>query len=125
MPNRIISYHPALKMLARRLRQEGTFAEISLWKRIQRKALGVEFHRQLPIDNFNVDFYCHELFLAIEIDCGSHKDEVVSTRDASRQARLEGLGVRFIRFTESDVRQKMDEVLMKLQAMIEHLQQQR
>lgn len=37
--------------------------------------MGVEFHRQVQIDNFIVDFYCHELILAIEIDGNSHNEK--------------------------------------------------
>ena len=37
--------------------------------------MGVEFHRQVPIDNFIVDFYCHELILAIEIDGNSYDEK--------------------------------------------------
>ena len=29
---------------------------------------GYDFHRQKPIDNYIVDFFCHELMLVIEID---------------------------------------------------------
>ena len=86
--NKIIPYDPRLKELARDLRKQGTLAEILLWKRIQRKQLqGYEFHRQVPIDHYIVDFYCHELMLAIEVDGGSHfyKEE----RDQVRQNRLE------------------------------------
>jgi hypothetical protein len=39
-----------------------------LWQAIRGKRLGVEFHRQVPLDKFIVDFYCHELMQVIEID---------------------------------------------------------
>ena len=68
MKNKIIPYNPKLKDLARKLRKESTLSETLLWKQIKNKSLGVEFHRQVPLDNFIVDFYCHELMLAIEID---------------------------------------------------------
>ena len=37
--------------------------------------MGVEFHRQVPSDNFIVDFYCRELMLAIEIDGNSYDEK--------------------------------------------------
>jgi len=46
--------------------------EVLLWNQIKGKAFGYEFHRQVPVDEFIVDFYCHELMLAIEIDGNSH-----------------------------------------------------
>jgi very-short-patch-repair endonuclease len=70
--NIIIPYNPNLKQFARHLRNNSTLSEILLWKQIKNKAFGIEFHRQVPIDEFIVDFYCHELMLAIEIDGISH-----------------------------------------------------
>ncbi|MBT0813133.1 DUF559 domain-containing protein [Litoribacter ruber] len=85
MKNRILPYHPKLKALARELRKNSTLSEVLLWILIKNKALGVEFHRQVPIDNFIVDFYCHELMLAIEIDGNTHEYEEVAVNDTRRQ----------------------------------------
>jgi len=48
---KIIPYEPYLKEYARELRNNSTLAEILLWTEIKGKVLGVEFHRQVPIDN--------------------------------------------------------------------------
>ena len=80
--NRVYSCNPRLKLLARILRQNSTMAEIILWKNIKGRALGYEFHRQVPIDEFIIDFYCHELLLAIEIDGYTHDYNFV--KDESR-----------------------------------------
>ncbi len=72
MKNRIIPYNPKLKSLARQLRKNSTLAEVLMWKNIKQKALGVQFHRQVPMLNYIVDFYCHEISLVIEIDGSSH-----------------------------------------------------
>jgi len=77
--------------------------EKRLWQAIRRKQLGVEFHRQVPIDQFIVDFYCHELLLAIEVDGSSHDSPDAAARDAERQQRLEGLGVSVLRFRDAEV----------------------
>jgi len=61
MKNKIIPYNPKLKELARELRKNSTLSEVLLWLKIKAKVMGVEFHRQVPIGNFIVDFYCHEL----------------------------------------------------------------
>lgn len=119
MRNKIIPYNPILKELARRLRKESTLAEVLLWKKIKGKALGCEFHRQVPLDEYIVDFYCPELLLAIEIDGGSHFGETAFKHDAQRQTRLESFGVRFIRFTEKEVRQDIEQVIKKLSGWIE------
>ena len=93
--NKLIYYNPELKEKARHLRNESTFSEILLWLKIKGKVFGYEFHRQVPLDEYIVDFYCHELGLAIEIDGSSHDNKF--DYDLKRQRRLESLGVRFIR----------------------------
>jgi len=113
MRNKIIPYNPKLRKYARELRKKGTLAEVILWKYIQRKAIkGYEFHRQVPIDNYIVDFYCHELQLAIEIDGISHDGKF--EYDQKRQKRLEELGVKVIRFPDEDVRNETNSVLEAL-----------
>lgn len=73
--NKVIYYNPSLKEKARRLRINCTSSETLLWSKIRRKSLGYEFHRQVPIDEYIVDFYCHELRLAVEIDDSSHDNK--------------------------------------------------
>ena len=104
MPNKIIPYNPALKELARKLRKNSTLSEVLLWQQIKNKSLGVEFHRQVPIDNYIIDFYCHELMLCIEIDGNSHEIDTVFENDIKRQEKLESLGVRFLRFNDKEVK---------------------
>jgi very-short-patch-repair endonuclease len=119
MRNKLISYNPFLKELARKLRKQSTLGEVLLWRQIKAKALGVEFHRQVPLDNYIVDFYCHELMLAIEIDGGSHTS---LEDDMKRQNELQSLGVHFIRFTERTVRKDMNNTIWALKDLIEELQ---
>ena len=78
----------------------------------------------MPIDEYIVDFYCHELFLAIEIDGSSHIHVEVQINDIKRQERLESLGVRFIRFDELDFKRNMKEVLKQLVARVGQLREQ-
>lgn len=111
MKNKILPYNPKLKEYARKLRKQGILSEVLLWKQIKNKTLGVEFHRQVPIDNYIVDFYCHELMLAIEIDGSSHNIEDVIQNDENRQQKLESMGVKFIRFDDSEVLKNISEVI--------------
>ncbi len=122
MRNKILPYNPVLKELAQKLRQQGILSEVLLWKKIKNKNLGVEFHRQVPLDNYIVDFYCHELMLAIEIDGNSHDHSEVQVNDLLRQETLEKLGVSFIRFNDKDVKKNMNQVMYVLQLKIEELQ---
>ncbi len=81
--------------------------------------MGFSFTRQRPLDKYIVDFYCRDLMLAIEIDGDSHHHPEVQRKDLARQGRLEQLGVRFIRFDDRAVKQKMDDVLMTIQCWVE------
>ena len=106
----IIPYKPKLKEVARKLRKSGTLSEVLLWRYLKGKqVLGYDFDRQKPIDNYIVDFFCNELMLAIEIDGCSHNEK--SEEDRIRQAKLESLGIRFLRFHDSDIKKNIQGVL--------------
>ncbi len=117
--NTIIPYNLELKQFARDLRNNSTLSEVLLWQQIKGKVLGYEFHRQVPIDQFIVDFYCHELMLAIEIDGSSHGDKY--DYDMDRQSKLQDLGVKFIRFNDLDVKKNMAGVLIALEHKIREI----
>lgn len=118
--NKILQYNPELKSLAQKLRKNSTLAEILLWKNIKGRALGYEFHRQVPIDEFIVDFYCHELSLVIEVDGYTHDYNFIN--DELRQKRLESLGIKVIRFTDHDVKKFMNDILRSLQVIISEIE---
>jgi very-short-patch-repair endonuclease len=117
--NKLIYYNPKLKERARHLRIIRTPAEALLWSKIRRKSLGYEFHRQVPIDEYIVDFYCHELKLAIEVDGFVH--DFRQEYDLRRQKRLERLGVVVIRFDNEDVANGMNEVISSIVRAIEEI----
>jgi very-short-patch-repair endonuclease len=113
--NGIIPYREDLKAKARELRKNSTLSEILLWNEIKdRKLLGLQFHRQVPMLTYIVDFYCHELKLAIEIDGDSHNYNY--EYDCKRQTDLEFYGVKFVRFDDSEVKKKLQNVLAILHA---------
>ena len=109
MPNKIIPYRSDLKALARSLRTNQTEAEKCLWEAIRRKRLGIEFHRQIPILDFIVDFYCHEIRLAIEVDGPVHNTQFLE--DAQRSAKIEQYGIKILRFNNDEVFEKLSVVL--------------
>ena len=122
MRNKIIPYNPKLKELARKLRKNSTFAEVLLWKVIKGKSMGVEFHRQVPIDEYIVDFYCHELMLVIELDGDIHGEDDVMKRDVERQERIESLGVKIVRIRNKVVKYHMYDCLEFLVEVIKERQ---
>ena len=119
MKNPIIPYNPKLKAFARYLRKNSTLAEIILWNKIKAKAMGVEFHRQVPIDEYIVDFFCHELRLVIEVDGNSHDFKL--EYDQQRQKKLEDLGLTIVRFGDQEIKRDMFNVLRALEITISRL----
>ena len=121
MRNKLIPYRKDLKQKARELRKDSTLSEVLLWLEIRNRVLGVQFHRQVPLLDYIVDFYCHELMLAIEIDGDSHDYEDAVDYDTVRQSRLEEEGVVFLRFEDRQVKKEMAWVVNELVVKIEEL----
>jgi very-short-patch-repair endonuclease len=116
MRRRIIPYNPKLKQLARRLRNDSTLSEILLWKELNNKQMyGYDFHRQKPLLNYIVDFYCYELNLVIEIDGQYHNWEEKSSADQTRDEELKAYDLTILRFTEQEIRKDMGNVLRTIE----------
>jgi very-short-patch-repair endonuclease len=89
---------------AKKLRDEMTDAEAKLWEVLRNKhILELRFRRQHPIKQFIVDFYCHEIKLVIEVDGDIHLKSQIQEHDKGREFELEKLGLKVIRFTNSQV----------------------
>ena len=76
-----------------------TDTERTLWRELRRNNLGWRFRRQFPIPPYIVDFACVEASLIIEADGSQH---TVSGADESRDATLQRLGWRVLRFWNSE-----------------------
>jgi very-short-patch-repair endonuclease len=97
------------------LRRNMTKAEFLLWQKLKRKQLeGVKFRSQYGVGQFVVDFYCTELKLAIEIDGDSHFQDGAQEYDWERQAVIESVGIRFLRFTNDEVYGNLEGVLERI-----------
>ena len=109
-----LTYNLNLKSRAQTLRKDSTLAEVILWDScLKNKKLGYQFNRQLPIQNYIVDFACRKLKLIIEVDGYSHNFKI--ERDKQRDEILLSLGYKVIRFTEKDVRYDLNNVVRALQ----------
>src|SRR3954463_10302091 len=116
MRRKIIPYNPKLKQLARDLRNDSTLGEVLLWKAINNKQMhGFDFHRQKPLLNYIVDFYCYELELVIEVDGLYHTWEKQDQKDIARDKDLGAYGLTVIRFTEHEARKDMQNVLRTIE----------
>jgi len=89
-------------------------SEKRLWTALRsRRFLGYKFRRQVPIGPFIADFACRSRRLIIEVDGGSHGNDVQEARDTERTRWLEGRGWRVIRFWTPDLA-SMDDVAAQI-----------
>ena len=117
--SKIIPYNPILKEFARQLRNNSTETEIYLWLKLKGKQMyGYDFHRQKPIDNYIVDFFCNKLMLAIEVDGYSHEFLEVYNKDVIKEKRLNELGIHVLRFSDNQVLKDMENVLLAIEFFI-------
>ena len=102
-----------IKSKARVLRKSMTNSEKLLWSKLRRRQLnGLFFRRQHPYGIYILDFFCHEVNLAVEVDGEIHLDKIFY--DNERTEYLKSTGIRVIRFTNNDVETRMDYVLNKI-----------
>jgi very-short-patch-repair endonuclease len=124
MKRKIIYYNPRLKEYARWLRNHSTKAEIRLWHYLRKKQLrGYDFHRQKPIDEFILDFYCHELMLGIEVDGFTHNWEETQKKDKIKEERMKELGITILRFLDEEVMFDADNVMKKIEEYIDRYEE--
>jgi very-short-patch-repair endonuclease len=99
--------------IARRLRAEAPGPEEVLWKQLRNRRLdGWKFRRQTPIAGFVVDFCCWEARLSIELDGAQHAAQPLA--DAERRRAIEANGFLEIRFTNDEVRERLQWVLTEI-----------
>ena len=91
-----------LKEYARSLRKAQTAEENLLWYQFLRK-YPCRLRRQYIIGNFIADFYCHQAKLVVELDGGQHYEQGNMDYDQSRTQYLESLGLKVLRFSNSDI----------------------
>ena len=104
------------KAKRRALRKSMPEAEVILWSKLKgRQLAGHKFRRQYSIGPYVVDFYCAQKKLAIELDGDSHFAPGAQERDRKRQKRIEAFEVRFLRFTNNEVRKNLYGVLTAIE----------
>lgn len=80
---------------------------------------GYDFHRQKPIDNYILDFFCYELMLGIEVDGYSHQFLEVHQKDTVKERRMNELGISVLRFSDEQVLKDMENVIRAIEFYIE------
>ncbi len=111
---------PVVFEKARQLRNNMTKHETIIWEQLKRnKILGLRFKAQHPIHKYAVDFYCHKLRLAIEIDGENHQKPSQLEYDVGRTADLNNFGIHVMRFTNLEVESNLENVVEQIRAFCE------
>jgi very-short-patch-repair endonuclease len=79
---------------------------------------GYDFHRQKPIDNYILDFFCYELMLGIEVDGYSHQFLEVYHKDEIKEKRMNELGITVLRFSDEEVLKDMENLILAIEFFI-------
>jgi methionyl-tRNA synthetase len=106
-----------LLTFARELRQKQTDAEQFIWFLLRDRRFGrVKFRRQHPFESpagkYILDFYAHDLKLAVELDGSQHHQQ--AERDQIRASALANAGIEVLRIWDNDVLQNTEAVLQSL-----------
>lgn len=103
---------------AKALRNNLTHAEMALWNYLKNNPEGYKFRRQHPVWKYIVDFYCHALRLVIEVDGSIHDENEIKEYDIERENNLKELGLIVIRFTNNQVENDFEAVIMDIEKLL-------
>ncbi len=108
---------PRLTAFAKANRKEMSEPAMRMWLQLRAgRLLGIKFRREKVIGEYIADFAANDPKLVIEIDGDTH--DVDDPRDKLRTAYLEARGYRVLRYTNVDVMDNIEGVLMNLAEVI-------
>ena len=97
-------HNPTLSKNAKNLRKNMTKEERHLWYDFLRN-YPIRFLRQKVIDDYIVDFYCHDARLIIELDGSQHYEENAMIKDRIRTEIIEQRNFIVIRIPNNEINQ--------------------
>jgi very-short-patch-repair endonuclease len=80
-----------------------------------RQLVGVKFRRQFSVGRYILDFYCPAYKLGIEADGGQHYVPEGQQQDNRRRIELSRIGVRILRFSDTDILKNIEGVWETIQ----------
>ncbi len=107
-----------VRRFAIQLRANTTESEDKLWGYLKTKPKNFKFRRQHPFNLYVLDFYCHKLRLAIEVDGGYHFTRQQQEKDRDRTLEISKYKVDIIRFTDLEVIQDFEKVQNEIESII-------
>jgi very-short-patch-repair endonuclease len=118
----LIHYRRNSKSIARELRINMTQGERTLWMRLRsRQVSGIQFYRQKPLGPYIVDFYAASVRLVIEVDGSQHKQPLQHEADIERDAYLNLLDLKVLRFNNWQVLEETDNVMKVINNTVDDL----
>ncbi len=112
----MLPYDRKLKERSQQLRLGMTAAETFLWSKIKVKQVKSHwFYRQKPVGEYIADFYCPAAKLVIEVDGGQHFSDEMIEYDSVRNEYMVSLGLRVLRFTNTEVLTNIEGVLERIE----------
>jgi len=107
---------PTQRRRAKQLRKEMTGPEKKLWHELKAHRVGAHFRKQVPLGPYIADFACHGAKLIIEIDGDQHSSGRQQTSDIRRDAWLAEQGYRTLRFSNWQVLNEFEGVVLTIAA---------
>ncbi len=109
---RKLPFDPETLEFIRQRRRNSTEPEQLVWSFLRdRRVHGQKFRRQKALGPYLLDFYCHELKLAVELDGSQHNEPQHTRRDELRDAFVASKGITTLRYWNHDVLARMETVL--------------
>ena len=99
---------------ARSLRRDMSLPEVLLWQVLRGRPSGLKFRRQHPTGPYDLDFYCSDARLAIEVDGQSHERGDRPERDAIRDGWLHEKRIGTLRIPASEVLGNLEGVVQAI-----------
>ena len=102
-------HNPKLRTNAQHLRKEMTKEERHLWYDFL-KLQPFNTHRQKVFGHYIVDFYIASAKIVIELDGSQHYAKENRRQDQERDAFLQSIGIKVLRYSNADVNQRFRNV---------------
>jgi UDP-N-acetylmuramyl tripeptide synthase/very-short-patch-repair endonuclease len=111
-PRKKLPFDAETQNFIRQLRKDSTEPEHLIWSFLRDRRLHRQkFRRQKSLGPYVLDFYCHELKLAIELDGGQHNEPERLAKDANRDSYVVSQGITTLRYWNHDVLDRTEWVL--------------
>jgi very-short-patch-repair endonuclease len=111
---------PRLTAFAKANRQEMSEPAMRMWLELRaERFMGVKFRREKVIGEYIADFAANDPKLVVEVDGDTH--DIDDPRDALRTSFLETQDYRVVRYSNVEVMQNLEGVLMNLAAVIDEM----